>query len=74
MTENQDQYWDAENAAGQLHVKLATVNLWIRQKKIKAVLSGRKYLIRNEELLRFIDEQTGKLRQNGKKRRAQKSE
>jgi excisionase family DNA binding protein len=48
-------YLDVREIAAELHVSVQTVNRWCREGKLHARRAGRKWLIRREDLDRFLE-------------------
>ncbi len=51
-----EEFISLEEVAEQLHVTVDTVRAWVREKQLPAYRIGRAYLVKPEDLRRFIEE------------------
>lgn len=58
-----DRLYGIKEAADALRVKPPTIHLWIRQGRLMPVKLGRRVVVTERELERFVDE--GKVRRRG---------
>jgi len=50
-----NKFYNVEALSGMLNIPVGTVRAYIRRKRIKAILIGKKYMISEESLQKFLD-------------------
>jgi len=49
------QFYNVETLSEMLNIPVGTVRAYIRRKRIKAILIGKKYMVSEENLQKFLD-------------------